>query len=304
MGTGSFTKSSWDTYLHTSGVGRARSADDIFKTSRSKIGKDYLPYKVTRESCDSSDHPESTPIAIGLDVTGSMNRVLEVAAKRVGDTILEIMDRKCVVGPQIMYAAIDDYITTSEKCLQITQFESDIRVAEQMHNLAFLRQGGGNDWESYADLWYFLRYHTKCDAFSKGRKGVVFTIGDDGIQKTISKYEISEVFGDDVEKDISVKKLLSELNRNWEVYHLNILGGSCSDYVLKQWEEYLGTHSIKVDDVNAIPEIIVSILQTLNGESVDSIVDSWSGSTALSVKNAISALSIPKAGESNDVVVF
>lgn len=304
MGCGSFTSSSWDSYKASSGINHARSASDIFKTKATSIDKSWLPFNVTRESCDSDEHPESTPIIIGLDVTASMSRVLEVAAKRVGDTMLEIMDRKCVTDPQILYAAIDDYITSEERCLQITQFESDIRIAEQMHNLSFIERGGGNNWESYADLWYFARYHTKCDAFDKGRKGIIFTIGDDGIQDTISAREISDIFGDTLEGSVNVKTLLSELNRNWEVYHLNIRGGSCSSHVLNQWKSYLGNHSIEVDDVDSIPEIIVSILQTLRGDSVDTIVSSWSGSTAVAVKSAISALAVPTAGTSNDVVVF
>lgn len=304
MGTGSFTAKSWETYSRASGVDKANTAYDIFNTGTSSVKKTWLPYNVIRECCDSNEHPDSTPIIIGLDCTGSMSRVLEVAAKRVGDAILEIMSRKVCNDPMVLFSAIDDYTTSNDRCIQVTQFESDIRIAEQLHELSFIERGGGNGFESYADLWYFAKYHTKCDAFKRGKKGVLFTIGDDGLQTNISPTEIYEIFGDKIEGAIQTETLLSELNRDWEVYHLNILGGSCYEHVIKEWEDVLGNHSIKVNDVDKIPEIIVSILQTLRGDSINSIISSWDGSTALAVKEAISALSVPTAGTSSDVVVF
>lgn len=304
MGDGIFKSDDWDTYKATNHISHSSSVRDIMNCGVHNVQKDWMPFKITRECCNSTQHPNSTPIVIGLDGTGSMSRVLSVASKRVGDTVLEILNRDVCSDPMIMYAVIDDYVSSYRKCLQVTQFESDIRIAEQMKQLSFIEQGGGNGYESYADLWYFLRYHTKCDAFNQGRKGIVFTIGDDGVQKTISPSEVEDIFGDTIEEHIKVDKLLSELNRNWEVYHLNVLGGSCYSEVLSQWKGLLGNHSIEVEDVDSIPEIIVSILQTLKGDSISSIVSSWDGSTSVAVQKAIQNLAVPSAGNSGDVVVF
>lgn len=303
MGGGSWKSDNWSSYRRSSGMDRATSAHDIYKSSYTK--KEYLPKGVVRESCDSDEHPNSTPIILGLDVTGSMGHLLQIMADKLGVTMGEIYKRKPVEDPQVLFAAIDDYITSDEEALQVTQFESDIRIAEQMTALRFLRRGGGNGWESYVLAWYFAAYHTKCDAFKKNKKGILITMGDDGVQPTLTRAEIKEVFGDDVEKDIKVDELLSAVNKNWEVFHLTMMeGGSASSSDVATWDTVLGSHHIKVEDSTKIPEIIVSILEKLNGKSTTDIVNSWDGSTALVVGKALEKLEITTTGADTGVVMF
>lgn len=303
MGGGSWKESSWSSYKASSGISSARSARDIYKTAVTK--KEYLPKGVVRESCDSDEHPNSTPIILGLDVTGSMSHVLHTMAEKLGVTMGQIYERKVVPDPQICFAAIDDYITSDNESLQVTQFESDIRIAEQMKELKFIERGGGNRWESYILAWYFAARHTKCDAINKGRKGVIITMGDDGVQPTLSRQEVQDVFGDTIQDDIKTSELLTEVNRNWEVFHISIAEGcSYSSRVKSEWEDLLGSHAIIVDDVDKLPEVIVSLLQALNGDSVDEIAASWDGSTAVVVKEALRNLAITPLNSGSEVVVF
>lgn len=303
MGGGSWTKSSWSSYKASSGISSARSARDIYTSTTTK--SEYLPKGVMRESCDSDEHPNSTPIILGLDVTGSMSHVLHTMADKLGVTMGEIYNRKVVPDPQICFAAIDDYITSDNECLQVTQFESDIRIAEQMKELKFIERGGGNSWESYILAWYFAARHTKCDAINRGRKGVIITMGDDGVQPKLSRAEIMDVFGDTLQDDIKTSELLNEVNRNWEVFHISIAdGNSYSSRVKSEWEDLLGSHAIVVDDMDKLPEVIVSLLQALNGDSVDEIAASWDGSTAVVVKEALKNLAITPLNGGSEVVVF
>ena len=303
MGGGSWKDDTWRKYKTSSGISSARSASDIYTARR--VSNSYLPFGVTRESCDSDEHPDSTPIIIGLDVTGSMGGVLHTVADRLGKTMEEIYKRKVVKDPQILFGAIDDYVTSREECIQVTQFESDIRIAQQLRELKFIQMGGGNDHESYALLWYFAARHTKCDAIKKGRKGVIITLGDDGIQPVITRTEVSKVFGDHIEKDIKTSELLNELNRNWEVYHLNIVeGASYIRSVKKSVDSYLGSHSIEVTDIDKLPEVIVSLLQAIKGDDIAGIVQSWDHSTSLVVKDALRGFEVAPTTKDSDVVVF
>lgn len=151
MGNGAWTSSDWSSYAKRTGISKAKDASEIYKTG--SVKEIYLPYGITRESCDSDEHPESTPIAIGLDVTGSMGPIIHSVAKKLGDFVGDIYNKKTIKDPQIMFGAIDDYFAT-ETPLQVTQFESDIRIAEQLTDLKFISRGAGNGFESYPLFWY------------------------------------------------------------------------------------------------------------------------------------------------------
>lgn len=305
MGRGSFKSDDWASMSASRHVDSARSVSDILSMGTDSVKTDWLPYGIVRESCDSDEHPNSTPIIIGLDATGSMGSVVTEAAKGIGKTMTEIINRKCVPDPQILFSVIDDYITSGKRCVQVTQFESDIRIAEQMYDLSFIGRGGGNSWESYATLWYFAAHHTKCDAVKKGRKGVIITIGDDGIQPVLSSSEIQTVFGDNIEKSsISTRELYSKLNHGWEIFHISCEeGSSYTDRVKRSWDEMIGKHHIVLQDIDKLCEVIVSLLQTIKGDSVTDIVKSWDHSTGLVVANALNGL-VVNGNKSSEVVVF
>ena len=288
MGGGSWTADSWSGYSKSTIVGKSTS--EIYKSTTRK--KDYDPKDVDyRESCDGTDHPLSTPIIIGLDVTGSMGRILQVMAEKLGLTVTEIINRQPVSDPQVMFAAIGDSMYDSYP-LQVTQFESDIRIAEQLTDLYFERGGGGNNFESYPLAWYFAANHTKCDNYEKrGKKGFLFTFGDDGFPDVLTKEEIENIFGDTIQKDIPIDEVLAQVNRQYEVFHFCMTqGGSHRERDLDKWQDLLGERAIQIRDYTKIPEIIVSILERMSGKEVEEIVDSWDGSTGLVVKDAIKGL--------------
>jgi hypothetical protein len=66
--------------------------------------------------------------------------------------------------------------------------------------------------------------------------------------------------------------------------------------VQTSWKKLLGANCVNVEDIDKIPEVIVSILELHAGKSVDEVVDSWDGSTAMVVKDAISGLYVVKTG--------
>lgn len=301
MGCGSWSSHDWSSYSKSSISGKGSSG--IYTSTKMK--SEFDPKNVIRESCDSVDHPNSTPIILGLDVTGSMSSILTVMAEKLGVLVGEILDRKPVSDPQILFSAIGDSMF-DEYPLQVTQFESDIRIAKQLKDVYFERGGGGNRFESYPLTWYFAANHTKCDNYLKrNKKGFIFTFGDDGYPEELTKKEIKEIFGDDVETNIPVKDLLNQVNRQYEVYHFCMeSGGSYRDSDYRNWQELLGERAIKVRDYEKIPELIVSILEAHAGKDKDEIIKSWDGSTAIAVADALSGLSVSKQADTNDLIEF
>lgn len=293
MGYGTFTSDSWSSYTTSKGYTASSTAKDLYKSTTVK--KEFEPVGITyRESCDSEEHPNSTPIILGLDVTGSMNRVLETISKKLNVLITEIYEREPVQDPQVMIMAFGDVECDSHP-LQVSQFESDIRIAEQLNDIYFERGGGGNDGESYTLPWYFAARHTKIDSFEKrGKKGFLFTIGDEPYLTNISAEAIKEFVGDDIQSSLSAEELLAEVSRQYEVYHLMIEEGSGmrwgKDEVVDKWTKLLGQRAILVSDCTKIPEIIVSILEVASGKDAKEVVDSWDGTTSVAVSKAISGL--------------
>lgn len=305
MGCGTFTSSDWSSYTTSRGYTAKSTVSDMYKSTSVKDTME--PVGVTfRESCDSEEHPNSTPIILGLDVTGSMGSVLETVSKKLNTLITEVYDREPVKDPQIMIMAFGD-VECDRHPLQVSQFESDIRIAEQLNDVYFERGGGGNDGESYTLPWYFAARHTKIDSFEKrGKKGFLFTMGDEPYLNNLSKEAIKKFVGDDIQADLTANELLTEVSRQYEVYHLMIEEGSGMRWgrneVIDKWTNLLGQRAILVSDCTKIPEIIVSILEVAAGKDAKEVVDSWDGSTSVAVSKAISGLTT--VDDSKELVEF
>ena len=174
--------------------------------------------------------------------------------------------------------------------IQVTQFESDIRIAEQLNDIYFERGGGGNGGESYAFPWYVASRRCKTDAWDKHKKkGFLFTVGDECCLPKLTKAQIKEFLGDDVERDLSATELLTEVSRKYEVYHL-IVDPVTYQPVYKEWKQLLGNNAIVVEAIDKIPEIIVSILELHSGKSAVDVINSWDGTVQLVVKDALKDL--------------
>lgn len=296
MGHGSYQSKDWDRLRSDRNINSQSTVQDLYQ---SKSMKAHLnPYGVKyRESCDSLDNPASTAIIVGLDVTGSMGYLSESIAKgALNRTMLEIYDKNPVTNPHIMFQAIGDS-RSDQAPLQTTQFEADIRIAEQLLDVYFEGRGGGNGGESYLLSWYFAARHTKIDCFEKRQeKGFLFTIGDECCHKTLSRDEITRVFGDKIpETQYTAKELFEEASEKYEIFHIVMKAGSYSvQQSGKDWHDLIDNRAIELhpDDLDVLPEIFVSLMQYAKGSGIDEILAQWNGKAVDVVKGILRDMGI------------
>ena len=106
--------------------------------------------------------------------------------------------------------------------IQISQFESDIRIAEQLDKLWFEFGGGGNYYESYTAAWYMGSRHCKLDCWNRNKKGIIITIGDECLNPYLPVGPLNKVTGDHAQADIGTKTLYKEVCEKYNVYHIQV----------------------------------------------------------------------------------
>ena len=243
---------------------QTRSREEIF-TNRAIDPLMIIKDKV-RESCDSEEHPNSYPIIIGLDVTGSMGRVPENLIKEAFPEIMKTIMDKGVEHAQICFVGIGDHYS-DDAPIQVGQFETSDELTEKWLKAIYIEGGGGgNNGESYQLAWYFAAYHTKIDSFEKrGIKGTLITIGDEPCHASISGKVLRELFGEG-EGEVLTSQLIKEVQKKWDVYHINVNDWTSDNYGSpRKWEDLLSddhfalSESMESEEIgNILSAIIVS----------------------------------------------
>lgn len=304
MGTSRWDDSAW--VSHTSSV-KTKTREEIFSSSH--MPEKFDPKKITvRESRDSALNPNSNAIIVALDVTGSMGINAEQLARNgLGVMVEEIIKRKPVSDPHVMCMGIGD-VKYDSAPLQVTQFEADITIAEDLKNIYLEGGGGGNCFESYNLAWYFAALKTSIDCYEKrGKKGYLFTLGDEEAPEDLLANEIRKVFGNQETKDYTSEQLLNMASKMYHVYHIVVKQGSHArhyfDDVMKSWKELLGQRVLVLEKNEDLAEVIVSTIEVNEGRAIKDVIDSWSPEKALSVKTAITQLAPYEGGSSGTGVV-
>lgn len=300
MGSARWNSDDWSTYATTHTKGKDR--DTVFASRTMKTDLDPKNIKV-RESVDSDLNPQSTPVIVAFDVTGSMGNIpYQLVQGSLGTLMEELLARKPVSDPHLMFMGVGD-VAFDRAPLQVTQFEADIRIAEQLRDIFLEGGGGGNSCESYVLPWYFAATKTVCDSMAKrGRKGYLFTLGDEEPPAGLSADEIASVTGERPERDYTSEELLDMAERNYHVFHIMVEQGShyrhYGDRVRSKWNNLLGQRAIGLSDYTRLAEVIVSTIQATEGMSPEDVSKSWGGDTALVVSHAIKQLagSVSSAG--------
>lgn len=247
-----------------------KSASSIFTQSKEgKIHESMNPKGIKfRECFDSESHPNTVPIVLSLDVTGSMGKIPHELVKDGLPKIMGTLIQNGVEDASLLFLAVGDHEYDNYP-LQIGQFESgDVELDLWLTRTYIEGGGGGNAGESYSLAWYFAANHTKLDSYDKrGKKGFIFTIGDEPCLNSIPKHVIKEICDDSIQDSLDVHQLLKEVEVMYNVYHLHILEGNAGKRSLGYWKELLGERCIEVTNYQDIPKLIANTIILNNPSS-------------------------------------
>ena len=284
MGHGSYSAADWSKLRSSRQLSQTKKVEETFvrKSCDPKFDPRYI---ATRECFDSEDHPNATPIVVGLDVTASMGYLaVKVASEALNELIMKLYSTNSIEDPALMCAAYVDYFDQSP--LQVTQFESDIRIVEQLLELYF--ENGGQGEVVPTCLWHFLSNHTNIDAVNKrNQKGFVFTIGDEAqIRNSPSLCQvIQRVIGDQTNA-VNPEEVLKKAEEKFHLFHIMIGGDNAYNRQLMNGHAM----SIQKADVDLIPQIIISTIQLQKGMERETVLAQWDALDRPRLDNILSQL--------------
>lgn len=287
MGYGTWTASSYSDYTTKS---RGLSADEFASskdftaqtmyTSR-HLPKELNPENITRECCDSDEHPDTFPVILALDVTGSMGGAAMKVAQKLNEIMTNLYEDNGVKDIEFCVMGIGD-LAYDTAPIQISQFESDIRIAEQLDKVYFEAGGGGNKYESYTAAWYMGARHCSLDCWKRGKKGIIITMGDELPNPYLPRAQLTRVTGDKLQDDINTPDLLQEVKEKFNVYHISVKDRETS-YTMYQewydedskWKELLG-NNYYVASLDELATVIVNIIKDNTFSITNSVEEiSW-----------------------------
>ena len=218
---------------------------------------------VTRESRDSAEHPNSVPIIVGLDVTGSMGFVPEQIVKHGLPTLMDTIIDGGIVDPQVLFCGVGDFVYDSAP-LQVGQFESSAELLDRWLTKVYLEGGGGgNNNESYNLAYLMAARHTSTDAWEKRQeKGFLFTIGDEPCASVIPGEVIERLTTGANRQPVSTKEVLAEAQALYNTYHIHVVHdpSSMTERRKEGWFELLGPNFIVLENYEDVSRTIASVV--------------------------------------------
>ena len=296
MGSGSYSHESY-TRLASSKAYGAKSAREIFSNSMNikndsrSFNKSVRTYNVdkvdetminigVRQSVDSEEHPNTTPIIIAFDVTGSMGRIPHMMIKEYLPKILLTLQEAGVPDPQVMFMAFGDQYSDYHP-IQATQFESDTeKIQNSLESLYLEGGGGGNGGESPALAYAIAGYHTEIDSwYKRGKKGFMFTISDEPCHPQLeSEAQVEHLGYEKGTKSKSAAEIISKAKEQYNIFHLHMDDGAYSvRSVESSWKELLGDHFLHCKSselLEVIPKLILENIEVTSETTSDKTSES------------------------------
>lgn len=265
MGSGTVSSSSLRDYAYKNGRDYDHATNRVtgqtFEARHIDPSLDPRGFKV-RECCNSEEHPNTIPVILGLDVTGSMGEACSETAAALGTIILDLYKNHkdieiCVMG-------IGD-LAYDRAPIQMSQFESDIRIAESLDKVYIEHGGGGNSYESYTAAWYMGLKRTKLDCFDKqGRKGIIITMGDEPLNPYLPMHKLNAAINGTEQADVETRQLYNDASKKFDIFHIAV-DSPCDSYhnyaaeIQHSFGQMLGNR-LRVSSINGLAGTIESCI--------------------------------------------
>jgi hypothetical protein len=305
---------------------RQATAQQTGNFSASAIADGLNPRKLNRaihpqgarECCKVAGVSDVMPIAIFMDLTGSMGQFPYEIQKDLPTIMQTLIDRGITEHPSIMVGGMDDeFAVRPDACFQLGQFESGSKeLLDAVNNIIIPHNGGGNSGESYHLAFYAMARHTYSQPFAEdGQKGVMFLIGDEepcifdadpaisGTTPEIAK----EVFGDDNEAVVTMLESVRQVAKQYNIFIIRP-DRSSSGSVTKKWQKLLESAGENpenvIDSLQTTAEVIATMVLLIGqkfNHNVDELADvlrSQGANIASATLNAVRAI-VP-VGDNNN----
>ena len=272
MGSGAWSSRAYtDAVATTMAFADVSSADSLYDSittaSVNQVYKQHRmddalnPYRVIRECCDSEEHPNTLPVILALDVTGSMGTSCKATAAQLNEIMTNLYGTNSDI--QFMTMAIGDVVCDNAP-IQATQFEADVRILDQLMKVYFEGGGGGNSFESYSAAWYFGLNNTSLDCWKRGRKGIIITMGDEPLNSYLPGRDLKRFLGCQSAEDVDTKELYNKVCEKFDVYHIAINDPNNSyrhykNRIENSFGQILGDH-LRTCTVKELPAVITQIV--------------------------------------------
>lgn len=283
MGNGRWNDNDYQSYARSTNY-RAAAPSQVFSHKvdekldprNVKVGKGPRVGLQLRESIISEENPNPTPIILGLDVTGSMGSVaVQIAKEELPKLMTQIHSTGVVSDPHVMFMGIDDVFAQGHGALQVSYFEPDLRIVEQLRKMWLVGNGGGNGSESYDLAWYFAGRYTYLENYEKtGKLGFLFTFGDEPAPfETVTAAQLSTIFGQGEYENTKPEDSLRLAKSKYHVFHIVVEHGYANRATRSSWTSLLGNNAIFLRDTKYLTEVTLATMAVANGANIREVIE-------------------------------
>lgn len=205
------------------------------------------------------------PIMSGFDGTGSMGDNVEIAFRAIPEfdgMLGGIRGRYNTQVASAVWQDVQDQRKYGHPVIQMSQFESDERIVEQMRFLIPSKDGGDST-EDYDLGLAYLWLGVQTDIYDfYGLKGYACIVADAVGRGSVTASKVQQYLGIEMmQRDrISTREICTELFAKWHVYFVQV-GTNYRNDATDWWEEVLGPgRTVLVSDPSLLAEVQAGLI--------------------------------------------